>query len=106
MSSTVPLHCAFRLPSRMPLHIVPLLFFQIPIATSGIRAMGFLMRHHLRTEGSSGVSQRIITQLVKVKQEQLYSTDNHGPLVLFLSEEVRGNKSLQCSSVRPNGIKV
>lgn len=45
------------------------MFFQIPIATSGIRAMGYLMRHHLRAQGLS-VNQRIITQFVKVKQEQ------------------------------------
>ncbi|MEQ2219741.1 hypothetical protein XENOCAPTIV_022891 [Xenoophorus captivus] len=38
---------------------------RIPIATSGIRAVGYLMRHQLRTEGGSSVSQRIITQLVK-----------------------------------------
>ncbi|XP_014822655.1 PREDICTED: translational activator GCN1 isoform X1 [Poecilia mexicana] len=43
---------------------------RIPIATSGIRALGFLMRHHLRTEGGSGVSQCIITQLVKCLQNQ------------------------------------
>lgn len=45
-----------------------LFLFQIPIATSGIRGMGYLMKHHLRTEGSSGVSQQMITQFVKVKQ--------------------------------------
>ena len=54
--------------------IVIMLFFQIPIATSGIRGMGFLMRHQLRTEGLS-VSQRMITQLVKVKQEPFDSID-------------------------------
>ena len=54
--------------------IVIVLFFQIPIATSGIRGMGFLMRHQLRTEGLS-VSQRMITQLVKVKQELFDSSD-------------------------------
>nr|XP_020454851.1 eIF-2-alpha kinase activator GCN1 isoform X2 [Monopterus albus] len=43
---------------------------RIPIATSGIRAMGYLMRHHLRTEGGSGISQRIITQFVKCLQNQ------------------------------------
>ncbi|KAE8291635.1 eIF-2-alpha kinase activator GCN1 [Larimichthys crocea] len=43
---------------------------RIPIATSGIRAMGYLMRHHLRTEGVNSVSQRIITQLVKCLQNQ------------------------------------
>ena len=40
---------------------------QIPIATSGIRAMGYLMRHQLRAEGSSAVPQRIITHFVKVR---------------------------------------
>lgn len=39
---------------------------QIPIATSGIRAMGYMMRHHLRTEGGAAVSQRTINQFVKV----------------------------------------
>ncbi|TNN77641.1 eIF-2-alpha kinase activator GCN1 [Liparis tanakae] len=43
---------------------------RIPIATSGIRAMGYLMRHHLRTEGGNSVSQRIITQFVKCLQNQ------------------------------------
>uniref|UniRef100_A0A1A7WWE1 GCN1 general control of amino-acid synthesis 1-like 1 n=1 Tax=Iconisemion striatum TaxID=60296 RepID=A0A1A7WWE1_9TELE len=43
---------------------------RIPIATSGIRAMGFLMRHHLKTEGGSSVLQRIVTQLVKCLQNQ------------------------------------
>ncbi|XP_070759930.1 stalled ribosome sensor GCN1 [Enoplosus armatus] len=43
---------------------------RIPIATSGIRGMGYLMRHHLRTEGGSSVSQRIITQFVKCLQNQ------------------------------------
>ncbi|KAM9360287.1 stalled ribosome sensor GCN1 [Symphorus nematophorus] len=43
---------------------------RIPIATSGIRAMGYLTRHHLRTEGVSSVSQRIITQFVKCLQNQ------------------------------------
>uniref|UniRef100_A0A1A8L3W7 GCN1 general control of amino-acid synthesis 1-like 1 n=2 Tax=Nothobranchius pienaari TaxID=704102 RepID=A0A1A8L3W7_9TELE len=43
---------------------------RIPIATSGIRAMGFLMRHHLKAEGGSGVLQRIVTQLVKCLQNQ------------------------------------
>ncbi|KAM3611156.1 uncharacterized protein V6R79_014354 [Siganus canaliculatus] len=42
---------------------------RIPIATSGIRAMGYLMKQQLRTDGAS-VSQRIITQLVKSLQHQ------------------------------------
>uniref|UniRef100_A0A3Q1C232 TOG domain-containing protein n=1 Tax=Amphiprion ocellaris TaxID=80972 RepID=A0A3Q1C232_AMPOC len=43
---------------------------RIPIATSGIRGMGFLLRHQFRTEGGSSVSQRIITQFVKCLQNQ------------------------------------
>uniref|UniRef100_A0A672G9N7 GCN1 activator of EIF2AK4 n=1 Tax=Salarias fasciatus TaxID=181472 RepID=A0A672G9N7_SALFA len=43
---------------------------RIPIATSGIRGMGFLMRHHCRTEGGGGVTQRFITQFVKCLQNQ------------------------------------
>uniref|UniRef100_A0A7N8XZY4 GCN1 activator of EIF2AK4 n=1 Tax=Mastacembelus armatus TaxID=205130 RepID=A0A7N8XZY4_9TELE len=43
---------------------------RIPIATSGVRAMGYLMRHHLRTGGGSSISQRIITQFVKCLQNQ------------------------------------
>ncbi|XP_028269572.1 eIF-2-alpha kinase activator GCN1 [Parambassis ranga] len=43
---------------------------RIPIATSGIRAMGFLVRHHFKTDGGSSVSQRIITQFVKCLQNQ------------------------------------
>uniref|UniRef100_A0A668A0L7 GCN1 activator of EIF2AK4 n=1 Tax=Myripristis murdjan TaxID=586833 RepID=A0A668A0L7_9TELE len=43
---------------------------RIPIATSGIRAMGYLMRHQLRAEGSAGVSQRVTTQFVKCLQNQ------------------------------------
>ncbi|XP_033829216.1 eIF-2-alpha kinase activator GCN1 [Periophthalmus magnuspinnatus] len=43
---------------------------RIPIATSGIRALGFLVRHQLRSEGDSSISQRIITQFVKCLQNQ------------------------------------
>ncbi|XP_073766133.1 stalled ribosome sensor GCN1 [Danio rerio] len=43
---------------------------RIPIACSGIRAMGFLMRHQLRTGGSESVSPRIITQFIKCLQNQ------------------------------------
>ncbi|XP_069022317.1 stalled ribosome sensor GCN1 [Embiotoca jacksoni] len=43
---------------------------RIPIATSGIRGMGFLMRHHFKTEGATTVSQRMITQFVKCLQNQ------------------------------------
>ncbi|XP_018587208.2 LOW QUALITY PROTEIN: eIF-2-alpha kinase activator GCN1 [Scleropages formosus] len=43
---------------------------RIPVATSGIRAMGFLMKHHIVTEGGAGVSPRIVTQFIKCLQNQ------------------------------------
>ncbi|XP_054628453.1 eIF-2-alpha kinase activator GCN1 isoform X1 [Dunckerocampus dactyliophorus] len=43
---------------------------RIPIACSGIRGMGFLMRHQLSIDGGSNISQRIITQFVKCLQNQ------------------------------------
>ncbi|XP_073675995.1 stalled ribosome sensor GCN1 [Garra rufa] len=43
---------------------------RIPIACSGIRAMGYLMRHQLRSGGPESISPRIITQLVKCLQNQ------------------------------------
>ncbi|XP_069038064.1 stalled ribosome sensor GCN1 [Lepisosteus oculatus] len=41
---------------------------RIPIATSGIRAMGFLMKHQVDTEGGASVSPRITTHFVKCLQ--------------------------------------
>ncbi|KAM9391827.1 stalled ribosome sensor GCN1 [Pholidichthys leucotaenia] len=43
---------------------------RIPIATSGITGLGYLMRHHLGAEGSSSISQRIVSQFVKCLQNQ------------------------------------
>ncbi|KAG7480586.1 hypothetical protein MATL_G00057810 [Megalops atlanticus] len=43
---------------------------RIPIATSGIRAMGYLMKHQLNIEGGAGVSPRIISQFAKCLQNQ------------------------------------
>ncbi|XP_051924087.1 eIF-2-alpha kinase activator GCN1 [Hippocampus zosterae] len=43
---------------------------RIPIASSGIRGMGFLMRYQLGVDGGSNVSQRFITQFVKCLQNQ------------------------------------
>uniref|UniRef100_A0AAQ4QL94 GCN1 activator of EIF2AK4 n=1 Tax=Gasterosteus aculeatus aculeatus TaxID=481459 RepID=A0AAQ4QL94_GASAC len=73
---------------------------RIPIATSGIRAMGYLMRHHLRTEGGSSVSQRIITQFVKCLQNQ--SSD-----IRLVSERVLWwvFKEPATPSMEPNLIK-
>ncbi|XP_066545283.1 stalled ribosome sensor GCN1 isoform X2 [Amia ocellicauda] len=41
---------------------------RIPIAVSGIRAMGFLMKHQIETEGGGSVPPRVITQFVKCLQ--------------------------------------
>uniref|UniRef100_A0A673GGQ1 TOG domain-containing protein n=1 Tax=Sinocyclocheilus rhinocerous TaxID=307959 RepID=A0A673GGQ1_9TELE len=43
---------------------------RIPIACSGIRGMGYLMRHQLRTGGPESISPRVITQFVKCLQNQ------------------------------------
>ncbi|KTG06700.1 hypothetical protein cypCar_00010322 [Cyprinus carpio] len=43
---------------------------RIPIACSGIRAMGYLMRHQLRSGGPESISPRIITQFVRSLQNQ------------------------------------
>ncbi|XP_061622693.1 stalled ribosome sensor GCN1 isoform X2 [Phyllopteryx taeniolatus] len=43
---------------------------RIPIASSGIRGMGFLMRHQLSLDGGSNVTQRFITQFIKSLQNQ------------------------------------
>lgn len=71
--------------------LFPPLLLQIPIATSGIRAMGYMIRHHLRTEGAA-VSQRIITQFVKVQQEP----DGH---TLFTSPLKGGSGTSEVSDV-------
>uniref|UniRef100_A0A4W4EKS6 TOG domain-containing protein n=1 Tax=Electrophorus electricus TaxID=8005 RepID=A0A4W4EKS6_ELEEL len=43
---------------------------EIPIACSGIRAMGYLMRHQLRSGGGGAVSPRVSAQFVKCLQNQ------------------------------------
>ncbi|XP_056628816.1 eIF-2-alpha kinase activator GCN1 isoform X1 [Triplophysa dalaica] len=43
---------------------------RIPIACSGIRAMGYLMKHQLCSEGGEAISPRIVTQFVKCLQNQ------------------------------------
>ncbi|KAL7828514.1 hypothetical protein SRHO_G00321480 [Serrasalmus rhombeus] len=43
---------------------------RIPIACSGIRAMGYLMKHQIRSAGGEAVSPRVITQFVKCLQNQ------------------------------------
>uniref|UniRef100_A0A8C5HZY1 TOG domain-containing protein n=1 Tax=Gouania willdenowi TaxID=441366 RepID=A0A8C5HZY1_GOUWI len=43
---------------------------RIPITTSGIRGLGFLMRHYMKTEGGVSVFQRFIPQFIKSLQNQ------------------------------------
>uniref|UniRef100_A0A8C2BGT6 GCN1 activator of EIF2AK4 n=1 Tax=Cyprinus carpio TaxID=7962 RepID=A0A8C2BGT6_CYPCA len=49
---------------------------RIPIACSGIRAMGYLMRHQLRSGGPESISPRIITQFIKVRLTPAYTETN------------------------------
>nr|XP_019949232.1 PREDICTED: eIF-2-alpha kinase activator GCN1 [Paralichthys olivaceus] len=74
---------------------------RIPIATSGIRAMGYLMRHHLRTEGSSNISQRIITQLVKCLQNQSSDIRLVSERVLWWVFKDPDTPSMEASLIKP-----
>ncbi|KAI4793208.1 hypothetical protein KUCAC02_032861 [Chaenocephalus aceratus] len=74
---------------------------RIPIATSGIRAMGFLMRHNLRTEGGSGVNQRIVTQLVKSLQNQSSDIRLVSERVLWWVFREEETPSMEASLIKP-----
>ncbi|XP_059192909.1 stalled ribosome sensor GCN1 [Centropristis striata] len=74
---------------------------RIPIATSGIRGMGFLMRHHLRTEGGSSVSQRIITQFVKCLQNQSSDIRLVSERVLWWVFKEPATPSMEPSLIKP-----
>ncbi|XP_018524768.1 eIF-2-alpha kinase activator GCN1 [Lates calcarifer] len=74
---------------------------RIPIATSGIRAMGYLMRHHLRTEGGSSISQRIITQLVKCLQNQSSDIRLVSERVLWWVFKEPTTPSMEASLIKP-----
>ncbi|XP_064822352.1 stalled ribosome sensor GCN1-like [Oncorhynchus masou masou] len=74
---------------------------RIPIATSGIRAMGYLMRHHLRTEGASGSSQRIITQFVKCLQNQSSDIRLVSERVLWWVFKDKATPSLEPALIKP-----
>ncbi|MEQ2222736.1 translational activator of GCN4 [Ilyodon furcidens] len=74
---------------------------RIPIATSGIRAVGYLMRHQLRTEGGSSVSQRIITQLVKCLQNQSSDIRLVSERVLWWVFKDPATPSMEDSLIKP-----
>lgn len=74
---------------------------RIPIATSGIRAMGYLMRHHLRTEGASGSSQRIISQFVKCLQNQSSDIRLVSERVLWWVFKDKATPSLEPALIKP-----
>ncbi|KAJ4944183.1 hypothetical protein JOQ06_012728, partial [Pogonophryne albipinna] len=74
---------------------------RIPIATSGIRAMGFLMRHNLRTEGGAGVNQRIVTQLVKSLQNQSSDIRLVSERVLWWVFREEETPSMEASLIKP-----
>ncbi|XP_068166575.1 stalled ribosome sensor GCN1 [Antennarius striatus] len=73
---------------------------RIPIATSGIRAMGYLMRHQLRTEGDR-VSQRIVTQFVKCLQNQSSDIRLVSERVIWWVFKDRETRSMEISLVKP-----
>ncbi|KAK7933114.1 hypothetical protein WMY93_004010 [Mugilogobius chulae] len=62
---------------------------RIPIATSGIRALGFLVRHQLRSEGGSSMSQRIITQFVKDPSTPAMEAGLMKPLIKTLLDNTK-----------------
>ncbi|XP_020492033.2 stalled ribosome sensor GCN1 [Labrus bergylta] len=74
---------------------------RIPIATSGIRAMGYLMRHHLQTEGGSSVSQRTITQFVKCLQNQSSDIRLVSERVLWWVFKDPATPSMEASLIKP-----
>uniref|UniRef100_A0A8C7UT04 GCN1 activator of EIF2AK4 n=1 Tax=Oncorhynchus mykiss TaxID=8022 RepID=A0A8C7UT04_ONCMY len=74
---------------------------RIPIATSGIRAMGYLMRHHLRTEEGSGSSQRIISQFVKCLQNQSSDIRLVSERVLWWVFKDEATPSLEPALIKP-----
>ncbi|XP_056152960.1 eIF-2-alpha kinase activator GCN1 [Lampris incognitus] len=74
---------------------------RIPIATSGIRAVGYLMRHHLRTQGGSGVSQRVITQFVKCLQNQSSDIRLVSERVLWWVFRDPATPSMETSLIKP-----
>uniref|UniRef100_A0AAZ3RIA1 TOG domain-containing protein n=1 Tax=Oncorhynchus tshawytscha TaxID=74940 RepID=A0AAZ3RIA1_ONCTS len=76
---------------------------RIPIATSGIRAMGYLMRHHLRTEGASGSS-----QLTSLLSFPLQCLQNQSSDIRLVSERVlwwvfkdKATPSLEPALIKP-----
>ncbi|XP_051757794.1 eIF-2-alpha kinase activator GCN1 [Ctenopharyngodon idella] len=74
---------------------------RIPIACSGIRAMGYLMRHQLRTGGSEAVSPRVITQFVKSLQNQSSDIRLVTERVLWWVCKEAGTPTLEPSLVKP-----
>ncbi|XP_072244658.1 stalled ribosome sensor GCN1 [Leuresthes tenuis] len=74
---------------------------RIPIATSGIRGMGYLMRHLLKTEGSSSVSQRFITQFVKGLQNQSSDIRLVSERVLWWIFREPSPPSIEVSVIKP-----
>nr|XP_055023389.1 eIF-2-alpha kinase activator GCN1 [Misgurnus anguillicaudatus] len=73
---------------------------RIPIACSGIRAMGYMMKHQLCSEGGESVSSRIVTQFVKCLQNQ--SSD-----IRLVTERVLWwvFKEAETPSLEPNLVK-
>nr|XP_043881729.1 eIF-2-alpha kinase activator GCN1 [Solea senegalensis] len=74
---------------------------RIPIAASGIRGVGYLVRHSLRTEGGNSVSQRIITQFVKCLQNQSSDIRLVSERVLWWVFKDAATPSMEISLIKP-----
>ncbi|XP_062854960.1 stalled ribosome sensor GCN1 [Trichomycterus rosablanca] len=74
---------------------------RIPIACSGIRAMGYLMRHQLRTAGGDAVPPRVITQFIKCLQNQASDIRLVAERVLWWVFKKADTPAMEPSLVKP-----
>ncbi|XP_061672508.1 stalled ribosome sensor GCN1 [Syngnathoides biaculeatus] len=74
---------------------------RIPIASSGIRGMGFLMRYQLSVDGGSHVTQRFITQFVKSLQNQSSDIRLVSERVLWWVFKEPGAPAMEASHIKP-----
>uniref|UniRef100_A0A8C9ZZ87 GCN1 activator of EIF2AK4 n=1 Tax=Sander lucioperca TaxID=283035 RepID=A0A8C9ZZ87_SANLU len=74
---------------------------RIPIATSGIRALGYLMRHHLRTEGGGSVSQRLLSVTMQCLQNQSSDIRLVSERVLWWVFKEPATPSLEANLIKP-----
>uniref|UniRef100_A0A8D0A2S3 GCN1 activator of EIF2AK4 n=1 Tax=Sander lucioperca TaxID=283035 RepID=A0A8D0A2S3_SANLU len=75
---------------------------RIPIATSGIRALGYLMRHHLRTEGDGCfVLRRLLSVTMQCLQNQSSDIRLVSERVLWWVFKEPATPSLEANLIKP-----